>query len=95
MRQYGFMPAVGNYVARDYNSRNHRSTWSDYNKAWGQRRSKSIAQGQQLRNSLSSAINTITITATQQQTVNTIRAGAQASPYASPQAVSARVNLLI
>ncbi len=90
------MPKVGNYVQRSYNSRNHTSTWSDYNKAWGSKRSSSIQKGQALRNQLSNAVTTISTTMVQQQAYNTLQnTYSRQATFANSTAVSARVNMLI
>lgn len=93
------MPKIGNYVQRDYHSKfrsQRKSKWTGFNKSWGARRGNSIQKGQQLRSQLANSVNTINIQMVQQQALSTMqnRYSPQAT-YASPTAVSARINMVV
>lgn len=93
------MPKIGNYVQRDYHNKfrsQRKSKWKGFNKSWGARRGNSIQKGQQLRSQLATSVTSINTQMLQQQTLNTMqnRYSPQAT-YASPTAVSARINMLV
>jgi len=91
------MAKVGNYVQRDYHktfSSKQKSTWSDYNKAWNQRRQASAAKMQELRN-LASTFTSIGTEASQANTVFLMQNQGAQSVYASPTAVMSRINIVV
>ena len=91
------MPKVGNYVQRDYHSRfrsQRKSTWSDYNKSWSQRRSNALEKSQQLR-TIAGNFSTISAQAAQASTVFSMQNQNTGNPYASQTAIMSRVSILV
>jgi len=88
------MPKVGNYVQRDYHSRfrsQRKSTWSDYNKSWSQRRAASAEKMQQLR-SVAASFTSIGTQASQATTSFFLQNTGSSTAYASPTAVMSRIS---
>ncbi|MBO6507052.1 MAG: flagellar biosynthesis protein [Roseibium sp.] len=91
------MPKVGNYVQRDYHSKfrsQRKSRWSNYNKAWSQKRSSAIEKSQQLRN-IASTFTSISTNAAQANTQFLMQNRGAQGIYATPTAVMSRVNVLV
>lgn len=91
------MPKVGNYVQRDYHNKfksQQKSTWSDYNKSWNQRREAAAQKMAQLR-TIANNFSTITSEASQSNTNFLMQNQGQSGPYASNTAVMARVNVVV
>ncbi|WP_299472732.1 flagellar biosynthesis protein [uncultured Roseibium sp.] len=91
------MPKVGNYIQRDYHSKYRsqgKSTWSDYNQAWAQKRQASAERMQQLR-AIANNFATIGTQASQANTAFIFQNRSQAGPYANATAVAARINVLV
>lgn len=91
------MPKVGNYVQRDYHSKfrsQRKSTWSDYNKGWAQRRAAAAEKMQSLRN-LASTFTNIGVQASQANTVFVMQNQGRVGGYTSQVAAMARVNVLV
>ncbi len=91
------MPKIGNYVQRDYHNRfssKRKKTWSDYNKAWNQRRNSSGDKTQQLRN-IANTFNNINVQASQANTLYVMQNQSRLGGYTSPTAVMSRVNVVV
>ncbi|WP_289034518.1 flagellar biosynthesis protein [uncultured Roseibium sp.] len=89
------MPKTGNYVQRDYNSSSTRkSTWSDYNESWKEKRAAAKERASQLR-TIANNFTTINTQATQAATSLTFQNQGAAGPYASTTTVMSRINMLI
>jgi hypothetical protein len=91
------MAKVGNYVQRDYHKTfrtQRKSTWSDYNKGWNQRRQGAAQKMQQLRN----IANNFAIIGTQASQANTMfvmQNQGNLGGYTSQTAAMARVNVVV
>ena len=81
------MAAIGN----NYAKRNERPSLRDFNKAWAAKRSNALDQSKALRSTVSNAIFTIGVTASQQTVYNTMRGGS----YGSNAAALSRLNILV
>lgn len=91
------MAKIGNYVQRDYHktfTSKRKSTWSDYNKSWSQRRSSSAAKMEQLRG-VASTFLTISTSASQANTSFVIQNQGRLGSYASQTAALSRYNFLV
>jgi len=91
------MAKVGNYVQRDYHKTfrtQRKSTWSDYNKAWNNKRQASAQKMEQLRN-IASTFSAIGTQASQANTVFVMQNQGRLGTYANQTAAMARVNIVV
>ncbi|MHA7776965.1 flagellar biosynthesis protein [Roseibium sp. M-1] len=91
------MAKVGNYVQRDYHktfSSRRKSTWSDYNKGWNQRREGSAQKMQQMRN-IANTFATIGIQASQSNTLYVMQNQGSLGNYGNQTAALSRINVLV